>query len=160
MYLKITPSFETPGPAFGRTDLSLEQTLLDLKGTYRIVESDKGWVELLVGARYNQMDIGLTLQPGLSPLQSASGTEGWWDAVGGLRARYNLSDRLFLTGLADVGGGSSDLTWQAMAGVGYQFNERTHLTAGYRYMDYDYESSDFKYDVDTRGAYLELGFTW
>ena len=160
LYLKVTPSFEQPGPLFGRTDLSLEQTLLDLKGTYRIAESDRGWVDLLVGARYMKMDLGLTLQPGLAPLQSAAGTEDWWDAVGGLRARYDLTDRLFLTGLADVGGGSSDLTWQVMGGVGYQISERVQFTAGYRYMEYDYTNRDFKYDVDTRGAYVELGLGW
>ena len=160
MYLKITPSFETPGPAFGRTDLSLEQTLLDLKGTYRVVESDRGWLDLLVGARYMKMDLGLTLQPGLAALQSASGSESWWNAVAGVRARYDLSDRFFLTGLADVGGGSSDLTWQALGGVGYQITDRTHFTAGYRYMVDDYTKGGFKYDVKTRGAYIELGLTW
>lgn len=160
LYLKITPSFETPGPNNGRADLSLEQTVLDLRGSYRVFESDKGWLEILAGARYMSVDLGLTLQPGLAPGSSGSGRETWWDAVGGLRGHYDISDRVFLTAMTDIGGGSSDLTWQMQGGIGYRINDLIHFTGGYRYIDYDYTNGGFKYEVNTRGVYLELGFTW
>ena len=81
MYVKLSPSYETPGPLFGRTDLTLEQTMVDLKGSYRLYETERAFLDIAAGARYFNVDIDLTLQPGILPTRSTSGSEGWWDAV-------------------------------------------------------------------------------
>jgi hypothetical protein len=160
MYLEVSPSFDTPGPVFSRGDLRLKQTMLDLRGTYRVVETSSTFLDLSLGARYMNVDLDLTFRPGLAPKTSANGDEGWWDAVGGVRGQYAFTDRWFLTYSADIGGGGSNLTWQAMAGVGYRFTDNVHLTAAYRYLDYDYSSGDFEYDLVTQGIGLGLGFRW
>ena len=136
--------------------------MFDPKASFRLLESENGWLDLLVGARYMDLELGLALLPGSGggPALSGSGSESWWDAVGGIRGRYNFSDKLFLTGLADIGGGSSDITWQAQAALGYQISERVNVTAGYRYLDYEYVNGEFGFDVATRGGFLGLGFTW
>ena len=134
--------------------------MVDPKLTYRIAEWDRGWLEVIGGARYLNMDLDITQQPGLLPRLQVAGTESWWDAVGGIRARHFLNDRLYLMCLADVGGGSSDVTWQVLAGIGYQLNERTNLNLAYRYLSYDYANGGFLYDVDTQGIGLGLGISW
>lgn len=160
MYLEVSPSFDTPGPVFSRGDLRLKQTMLDLRGTYRVVETSNTFLDLSLGARYMDLDLDLTFRPGLAPKTSASGSEGWWDVVGGVRGQYAFTDRWFLTYSADIGGGSSDLTWQAMGGIGYRVTDNVHVTAAYRYLDYDYSNGDFKYDLVTQGIGLGLGFRW
>ena len=50
--------------------------------------------------------------------------------------------------------------WQVQAALGYRFSESLSLTAGYRYLHYDYINDDYAWDVETRGAYLGLGFIW
>jgi opacity protein-like surface antigen len=160
MYLKVSPSYETPGPLFKRTDLSLEQTMLNLVGTYRILEGEKGWLSLNAGARYMNLNLGLTLQPGRAPGTGAAGGSKWWDAVGGFRGQYNITDRLFTGFLADIGAGDSKLTWQALVGLGYRFNDLVHLSFVYRYLSYDYQDGGFVYDLDTQGLALGLGFTF
>lgn len=159
-YVEISPSFETPGPLFSRSDVRLKTASLDLKGSYRLYETDRVWLDLLAGARYYNQDISIEQQPGLAAGRRASGGEGWWDAVAGFRGQFSITDKWFLTYLADVGGGSSDLTWQALGGIGYRFNERLQATFVYRYMDYDYSSDDFIYNASTQGIGLGLGINW
>jgi opacity protein-like surface antigen len=160
MYLDVSPSFETPGPAYGRTDLRLQETMVDLTGSYRVAEWDGGWFDITGGARYMNVDVEITLHPGLAAGRSVSGSNGWWDAVGGFRAKHHLTEKVFLTALADVGGGSSDLTWQALGGIGYQFTNNVSAKLVYRYLSYDYADSGFTYDVDTSGIALGLGINW
>lgn len=160
MYVEIAPSFETPGPLFGRTDLTLAQTLLDLKASYRIAEWNRGWLEITGGGRYMNVDLDITLQPGLLPLVNARGNDQWWDAVGGFRAQHFVSDRTFLLASGDVGGGSSNLTWQAEGGLGFQMTESVTANVTYRYLDYDYQNGGFTYDVSTRGFVIGLGIQW
>ncbi len=160
LYLKVSPSFDPPGPLFSRGDLTLKQTMVDLKATYRAVQKPNYFMDIGVGARYFDLDLDLEFRPGLAPGVGASGSEGWWDAVGGVRGQWSFTDRWFLTYLADIGGGSSDLTWQAMAGLGYRFTDAVHVTLAYRYMDYDYENGGFKYDLTTQGVGVGLGFRW
>lgn len=160
MYIEITPSFPGPVPAFSRTDLVLGQFLGDFKGSYRLFEDESAWFDLLAGGRYMDVDLGITLQPGVLPGLAVGGRDGWWDGVVGFRTQYDLTDQWFLTAMADVGGGSSDITWQASAGVGYRFSNRINATVAYRYMDYDYTNGGFTYDVATRGLSVGLGISF
>jgi len=42
-----------------------------------------------------------------------------WDAIVGARGAVDLTEKWHLFGYLDIGAGDSDLTWQAMAGIGY-----------------------------------------
>jgi hypothetical protein len=58
----------------------------------------------------------------------------------------------------DVGGGGSDLTWEAVAAVGYDYNWG-ELQMGYRYLHYDFDSSfDLLSELDVYGPYI--GAVW
>ena len=160
MYLELSQSVNTPGPLFSRADLDLTQFMADLKGSYRIAEWDGGWFDVTGGARYMNIDLGITLQPGLAAGRSISGDNGWWDAIAGFRTQHHLTEKVFVTALADIGAGSSDLTWQAMAGVGYRFTNKVHTTLAYRILDYDYTDGGFTYDLATSGLALGVGITW
>ena len=161
MYARISARYETPGPLFSNTSLVSKVTMVDLKASYRLYETERVWLELLAGARYYEQDLTITLNPGLLARRQGSGTEGWWDAVVGFRGEYSLNDKWFLAYMADIGGGSSDLTWQAMASLGYRFTQNVSATVGYRYMDYDYSNdTGYVFDAETRGVVLGLGIEW
>jgi hypothetical protein len=57
-----------------------------------------------------------------------------------------------------VGGGASKIGWDALAGIGYQWNDRISVVAGYRALGVDYEHAGFVYDVVQRGPILGATF--
>jgi hypothetical protein len=44
-------------------------------------------------------------------------------------------------------GAGSDVTWDLLGSVGYQWNERFAIVAGYRALGVDYDDDGFVYDV-------------
>ena len=56
-----------------------------------------------------------------------------------------------------MGGGESKLTWQAIAGVGYQFGWGS-LVANWRYLDYDFKSGSKVENLDFNGIALGASF--
>jgi hypothetical protein len=111
------------------------------------------------GASLPPIDLpGIHLPAGFSPSgvhRSFDESRDWVDAVVGMRTRFSLSDRVSLALLAEVGGfgigSSSDLTWQALATVGYRLGERCPLRAGYRAMYLERETGELEVDVLLHG---------
>lgn len=70
-----------------------------------------------------------------------------------------FADKGVATVLADVGGFgvSSDLTWQALGGIEYRFNETWSLKAGYRAMGVDYRNAGLKLDGVPHGPAIGVG---
>jgi opacity protein-like surface antigen len=81
----------------------------------------------------------------------------WVDGFVGARVLYPVAERWSAVGYLDVGGGGSNLTWQAIAGVNYEFSKTFSAKFGYRYFQVDFEDSDFVYDVALGGFYLGAG---
>ena len=63
-----------------------------------------------------------------------------WDAVVGIRGKFNLAKRWFMPYVLDIGTGDSDYTWHASGGIGYQF-DKFQLLALYRYMHWEFDDS-------------------
>jgi hypothetical protein len=99
------------------------------------------------------------LSPGLLAGRRIGVSETWIDPVIGARARVAISDNWFATAFADVGGfgGDSDLTWQAFASLGYQFNPRWSVLGGWRYFSTEKEMDGL--DVRTEFSGPLVGFT-
>lgn len=87
-----------------------------------------------------------------------TGEEQWFDPIVGVRARWDLSDKWFLSGKTDIGGFGvgSDFAWSLQGTLGYQFTERVSAEFGYRYLDTDYQNGRFVYDVAEMGFYTGL----
>lgn len=95
--------------------------VINLLGAYAVIESERGSVDLLAGARYLEVKAALDLQVGQKRAdRSVLGTA--WDGVVGVKGQLTLDDRWYLPFYADVGAGESDLTWQVFGGVGYAFD--------------------------------------
>jgi len=148
--------------------MDMKSWLVTLGGVYSLAQSDRGTLDLFFGTRMVDMkqkldweltgDIGDIDIPGPSGQGKVSATV--WDAVIGLKGYTFLgdSDRWFVPYHFDIGTGDSDLTWQAMAGVGYQFNWGA-MVLNYRYLDYDIGSLPIT-DLNMGGPMLGASFAW
>lgn len=123
---------------------------------YNVVDTGKGRVDVLAGARYLYMKADLGVEPiGLRASDSGSN----WDAIIGLKGDVDLTKNWYLYGYLDVGAGDSELTWQGAAGVGYRFKWFS-LNLDYRYLKWDFAGNKAVDDLDISGPGIGLRFTF
>jgi hypothetical protein len=140
-----------------------------MAGTYSLSESSGSSADLLFGVRLLDLDqqLNWTVNGDLAGLGlpgrsgSASGSESNWDAVIGINGHASLGTDgpWFIPYHADIGAGDSDFTWQAMAGIGYQFGWGA-VVLNYRYLDYDLDSESSITDLTLGGFLLGASFAW
>jgi hypothetical protein len=165
IYVKIEDEESVTRPIAGvPVDLaaSVETSSLTatIMGEYRVVSQPTATVDLMAGARIWSVDndIDISLSAGGPPLAAFSGSDGstWVDPMVGIKGRLDIDASWYVTGWGMVGGfgAASDVTWDVFGGVGYQWNERLSLVAGYRALGVDYEDDGFVYDVVQQGPVL------
>jgi opacity protein-like surface antigen len=156
IYLKLSTDEATPGPLFSNVDLGVKQTVLEGDIAYRVIEQERGGLDVLAGVRYWNLDTELDFGAGLLPGVELSQNKDWVDPVVGVRYVTPLTERWSLRLRGDIGGFgvSSDFTWQAFAGVGYDLSDRFSVAFGYRHLDVDFEDDGFTFDVATSGPAL------
>ena len=158
LYLNLSDSRDTGGPLFSSVKEDFKAFILDPEVGYRVVDSEKGSLDLLGGFRYWYLRNELDFRAGILPARNAVQSKNWVDAVGGLRGRARLSDRWFLTGKTDFGGGGSDFTYQLFGAAGVTVGKRGSLVFGYRYLKVDYDSDDgFRFDASLKGPIIGFG---
>ena len=155
-YLQLSTKDSIPAGPISQVETGFKQFRLEACVSYEIHRSEQALVDLYGGLQYtyNHLDIDFENRGGGK--LGESGSEEWLDPVIGVKMRYDLNEKWFLNLVGEVGGFgvSSDLTWQAMAGVGYNINDCWALIAGYRHLYIDYENGDFLYDLDTSGIMI------
>jgi hypothetical protein len=97
---------------------------VDPEAYYRLLDKDRGSVEVVAGARIWRLNNSLDLQGNASSV-SVGQTQSWADPVLGARFRLNLMKGLFADLKGDAGGFGvgSQLTWQIYTGVGKLFKQ-------------------------------------
>jgi len=159
-YMELSGAAGTPGPLINNVTLEMSQLMIDAAVSYALVDGASCRVELLGGARYNPIDLGLNITSPLPVLnRDISGDKGWVDPYVGFLTRAKLAEPLTLVLKGDIGGFgvSSDITWQAYAGLEYQISKHMYAGLGYRALGVDYTDGGFTYDVITSGIQIELG---
>ena len=121
-----------------RADFELKSWITNFAGAYDVARSERSSLGVLAGVRYFSMDTRLSISSDgpldlHAPLEEASSI---LNGVVGIQGRLGLAERWYVPYHLDIGTGDSDLTWQAMAGVGYNFKWGT-LALLYRYLDFD-----------------------
>lgn len=156
-YVSLSDTVAAKNPQFGNADVEMVQEIYALAGTYRAREG-KTSVDVVFGARYASIDSDLTLSGGIASGRAVSGDVSWWDGFVGGRVLYRPGDHWSIMGYADVGAGSDDVSWQVIAGGGYEFEKLVALRFGYRYISFDYDNGRLVYDMAIAGPYLGVGF--
>ena len=137
-----------------------------IMGQNRVVIHLSATLDLMAGARIWSVenDIKLSLTAGGTPLAAFSGSDGstWVDPMVGVRGRVDLSPSWYLTGWSMVCGfgAGSDIDWEVLGGVGYQWNNWLSIVGGYRALGVDYEDNGLVSDAvqhgPIRGAVLRF----
>lgn len=150
-------------------NLSLDTTanILTLAGTYSFIEKPEYSTGLVFGARMLDMDGTLnwafngTGPAGIAAAGRSEVSATNWDAIIGVRGRARFGDglRWFVPYYADVGGGNSKLTWQAIVGLGYAFSWGD-VGVVWRYLDYEFKSGKPAQSLTFNGVAAGVSFTF
>jgi len=157
----ITTQF--PGLISGQAQVSMKQLLAEADFGYEVSD----WLTVLAGLRYNELDSSVDLE-----FQYPSGVTGrggkagasWLDPVVGGVIEHDFSPAWGITLRGDIGGFGvgSEFAWQMMLLLRWHVTDELDISAGYRYIDVDYEdngdSGIVKYDVASQGPGIGLTF--
>jgi hypothetical protein len=123
---------------------------------YNLAWTENARLDIIGGARYVNMRTELDFTSLVGGLR-LSGREEIWDGIVGLRGNVSLGGNWRVPFYFDVGAGDSDLTWQALGGLAYQFNS-IDLFAGYRHIEWAMDGGRVLDDLDISGPYAGLRF--
>lgn len=161
-YLALSESASTDGAFYIGAEAGLKGTMGSLLAAYRAYEGADASIDILAGARAWLLDIQIDYQAGSFPAKSVEKSSNWVDPIVGLRGRILATDKIVLTGLADIGGFGvgTDLQWELLASVGYRFNQSVSASIGYRHLDIDLQDGGLLADVSLSGPYLSVSFSF
>ena len=141
-----------------------------MAGTYALIDDRNVTLDALAGARMldvrTRVDYALTGNVGPIALPDRSGArevrDQNWDAIVGVKGRaggLGADGKWYVPYYVDIGTGESKLTYQAMAGIGYQFGWGD-VVASWRYLAYDMKSGKPLEQLDFNGPQIAAVFRW
>lgn len=142
--------------------VTMKQTAWEVAGLKRFTP----WLEGGLGGRLVSLYTGLELETVRENTQEGSVNKTWFDPIIIVRSQGAIKGKWLLQFRGDVGGFGlgSDFSWQVQANVGYRFCKLFQTTIGYRYIGINYDKGEgierFRYDVDTYGPVVRLGFNF
>jgi hypothetical protein len=158
-----------PVNAAADIDLDLESWVWTLAGYYRAIDQPGLKLDVLLGARYldveQKVEWDITGNVGQIAVNDRKGEAkaslSNWDALIGTRGRFAFGANYawFVPYYLDVGAGDSDFTWQGFAGIGYAFRWG-EVVAVWRYLYYDLPSSKAIEDMSFSGPLIGVTFRW
>ena len=136
---------------------------------YTVKETETSSVDIFAGARLFSVDFSSSWDltaaittPGGQELLSAQGSIGsdtdLWDGIVGMRGHFGFGDGNWsVPYYFDIGTGSSDLTWNAMAGLSRPFGWGD-LTFVYRHLAYDEDADGLMRSFSFSGPAFGVAF--
>ena len=106
MYMSLSGQRVTPSPFFSDIDVEVKEIILDPVVAYRVMNLERGHIDLLGGARIWHVKTHLTFQPRILPLVDVEGTKNWVDPIVGARGVASVPRVFFF---------SAGSTWVALA---------------------------------------------
>jgi hypothetical protein len=160
---------ELPVGATADLDMDLKGWVWTLVGTYQFSADRKAPFQVLAGARLVDVEQKLDWQTsgniGSIPAPGRQGSvndqASNWDAIVGVKGHvaFGPEGEWLIPYYVDVGTGQSDLTWQAIASIGYSF-KWGEILAAWRYLDYNFKSGNAIESLNFNGPAIGVGFRW
>lgn len=147
VYLKVTNKVKAPMGFKAKVGTDVIQWTPSL--TYSLFRNDNGYFDVVAGARMWSVEASIRLT-GPATLDYRADDQ-WIDAIGGVRASLDLTDKLFAHGWALAGAGGSKHVWDLLGGVGYRFGDKAAAVVGYRAQGVDYKNGSFEFDAVMKG---------
>lgn len=141
----------------GSIDVGFKQLMVTLAGSYRVYEADNGYLDALAGLRIWDINVDVGVDLNIGAFHTSDG-DTWVDPLIGAKGRFNLSENVYLSGWALIGGfgAGSDFMWDIWGNVGYQANDWFDVFVGFRAEGADYQSGSFIWDVIQYGPMVGL----
>jgi len=141
-----TPVTPQPGYTYKiATKATLQETILTGAATYNLINNHNATFDGLLGVRWVGMTATLNLAAdGTSYALTDSKAMSTADPIVGFKGRYRIANSSwYVPFYADIGGGggTTNMTWQAMAGVGKTIEKWIDVSLIYRGLYYDMSSS-------------------
>ncbi|APC05644.1 hypothetical protein [Polynucleobacter asymbioticus] len=158
------PTAQGAVPAKFATSATLQQTILTGAATYTVISNKDAYFDGLVGVRSIAITatLGLVLD-GTSLNASDSKSTSTVDPIIGFKGRYRLADSTWYIPLyADIGGGggTTNMTWQGMIGVGKTFDKWIDVSLAYRALYYDMSNNGLLQKTTMKGPQLAASFNF
>ena len=137
--------------------VTLQQTVLTGAVTYTVANTKDAYVDGLIGARA----IYATATLNVTGVGTAAKTTSTIDPVVGMKGRYRIADSTWYVpfyGDIGSGGGTTNLTWQAMLGVGKTFSNFIDASLTYRALYYDMKDGGVLQKTTMQGPQVAVTF--
>ena len=160
LYMKLGQDV-TPGTIITGGEITMKQYAWEVAGLKRITP----WLEGGLGGRLVSLYTGLDIETINEP-RDGSASKTWFDPIILVRSQGAIKGKWLLQFRGDIGGFGvgSDFSWQIQAYAGYRFSKLFQTTIGYRYIGINYDKGEglerFRYDINTYGPVLRLGFNF
>jgi opacity protein-like surface antigen len=130
-------------------------TVLDLAAAYRLSYDPDTHFDLVAGLRYSSLDMDVTQPPYVAPTScvKCSHNEHWTDGIAGFKVEHRMGPNWMINAYADIGGGASKTTWQALLGASWRLDDGVYAKFGYRVLSVDYDIDRLLYNLKTSGLY-------
>ena len=143
-------------------DLNVKTWVGGFYGGYTYARSGAANHQFLAGVRYLSLDADIAIDatdPQGAPLDGRSySTSGdLWDGVIGFQGQFDLGGRWRLPYHLDIGTGSSQITYQALAGAAYEFGWG-NVSLTYRYLYFDEGNDGVIHELTMDGPVMAVGF--
>ena len=158
-----------PGGVTANLNLNLKGSIVTLAGEYAALTDPAASVDVLAGARLISVkeNLGYQLSADVGPFSgpgrsgNSEAKDDLWDAIVGVKGRvaFGAKREWFVPWYVDVGTGQSDLTWQALGGIGYSF-KWGQVIAAWRYLDYKFKSGSAIESLNFNGPAIGVAFNW
>jgi hypothetical protein len=144
--------------------VTLQQTILTGAVSYNLANTKDVNLDALLGLRgiYATATLNLALD-GTRAKASDAKTTSTVDPIVGFKGRYRLADSTWYVPLyADIGsgGGTTNLTWQAMLGLGKTFNNLVDVSLTYRALYYDMKDGGLLQKTTMQGLQLAVSLNF
>jgi hypothetical protein len=143
-----------------RTDL--KGFIGTFEGGYAILQTPGARADFVAGLRYANLKTRVDWElsgptGGVANEGGVEATKDVLDGVVGVRGKVDLGGNWDFRYYVDAGAGSSQFTWQALAGIGYRFGWGD-VVFGYRHLAYEFNNDRPIADVRFSGPEFVVGF--
>ena len=163
MDVKARNNDPVTGPGGGsfdaRRSVELKSWVVTPTIRYTLSETEKARFEFVTGLRYTYIDTAANIHVEDESVLDKQVSGANWDAIIGARSIFHLNEKWYIPLYADIGTGTSDRTWQALAGIGYRFS-KVDATLAYRYLDYKFDDHQILADMTMKGPVAGFTFYW
>ena len=161
IWISLSQEHSDPPPSlYAETQIKVKTFIWGPEIGYRLVDSPKGSFDVRGGFRLMSIKNELTTTTGILQGFNVSGRKTWATPIAGVFGNYNVTEKFFLSGRFDIGGGwGADFTSQVYLGGGIKLKRNIALITGWRYLTTDYDDhTGFIFDTTMKGFVVGMKF--